>query len=594
MQHRGYADRHRRDRSRERQHEQDKAAEAEYAAKVTAALEADEEEDEDKIIEQRRQRRAEIARKHAEQQQLAAATAAPTAAAQAGGQLAKPEHAESPHAESPAHKGRSPAVAPAKSELPEQPNQQMGTPLSRMSSPSVAALASDADEQAAAAAHTSGSDSEGEEMEIVGDMGQDFWQKGAGAAALQVHDAPQVESPSASPTEQHHKMALQNRRLADLDIFADDVAEVLEQNKAAEAENAAARANPALQDNFDDAEGYYNFQVGELVAERYEVRASHGKGVFSTVLLAKDRSQAADSPLGMVAIKVIRAMETMTKAARLEVRILETLQTRQTSVGSKNCIRLLDTFVYRGHTCLVFEPMALNLRELVKKYGRNIGLNVKIVRIFAYQMLRALSHMRSCNILHADIKPDNILTDASQKMVKICDFGSAMLAGDNELTPYLVSRFYRSPEVILGLKYDYPMDMWAIGCTIYELFGGEILFPGKSNNQMLALMMDLKGPFPKKMLKKGQFTYQHFENDPNMSFAQQEEDPVTRQVMRKVVAAPAVKRSMADRVMEGEGEKRKLRQLVDLLDQMLQLDPERRISVHAALKHPFIKEPFTS
>lgn len=83
----------------------------------------------------------------------------------------------------------------------------------------------------------------------------------AGAAALQVHDAPQVESPSASPTEQHHKMALQNRRLADLDIFADDVAEVLEQNKAAEAENAAARANPALQDNFDDAEGYYNFQA---------------------------------------------------------------------------------------------------------------------------------------------------------------------------------------------------------------------------------------------------------------------------------------------------------------------------------------------
>lgn len=103
-------------------------------------------------------------------------------------------------------------------------------------------------------------------------------------------------------------------------------------------------------------------------------------------------------------------------------------------------------------------PQALNLRELVKKYGRNIGLNVKIVRIFAYQMLRALSHMRSCNILHADIKPDNILTDASQKMVKICDFGSAMLAGDNELTPYLVSRFYRSPEVILGLKYGTQCD----------------------------------------------------------------------------------------------------------------------------------------
>ena len=61
--------------------------------------------------------------------------------------------------------------------------------------------------------------------------------------------------------------------------------------------------------------------------------------------------------------------------------------------------------------------------------------------------------MRACAVLHADIKPDNILCDASQRLVKICDFGSAMLAGDNEVTPYLVSRFYRSPEVMLGLKY---------------------------------------------------------------------------------------------------------------------------------------------
>ena len=78
---------------------------------------------------------------------------------------------------------------------------------------------------------------------------------------------------------------------------------------------------------------------------------------------------------------------------------------------------------------------------------------MQVVRVYAFQLLRALSHMRSCAVLHADIKPDNILTDTSQRLVKICDFGSAMLAGDNEITPYLVSRFYRSPEVMLGLKY---------------------------------------------------------------------------------------------------------------------------------------------
>lgn len=63
--------------------------------------------------------------------------------------------------------------------------------------------------------------------------------------------------------------------------------------------------------------------------------------------------------------------------------------------------------------------------------------------------------------------------------------------------------------------------------------------------------------------------------------------------VRRVIGNPTVKKTMADRIMDGEGERRKLRQLADLLDQMLQLDPDRRISIHSALKHPFIKEPFS-
>jgi serine/threonine-protein kinase PRP4 len=85
------------------------------------------------------------------------------------------------------------------------------------------------------------------------------------------------------------------------------------------------------------------------------------------------------------------------------------------------------------------------------------------------------------------------------------------------------------------LHEDHPMDIWSIGCVLYELFTGKILFPGKTNNEMLKLMMDVKGPFPKKMLKKAAFADKHFENDPNMSFALMEEDPVTR---RPVSALP--------------------------------------------------------
>lgn len=73
------------------------------------------------------------------------------------------------------------------------------------------------------------------------------------------------------------------------------------------------------------------------------------------------------------------------------------------------------------------------------------------------------------------------------------------------------------------------MDMWSVGCVLYELFTGKILFPGRTNNEMLKLMMDVKGPFPKKMLKKGIFVDKHFEDDVQTSFALIEEDPVTKQ-----------------------------------------------------------------
>ena len=117
----------------------------------------------------------------------------------------------------------------------------------------------------------------------------------------------------------------------------------------------------------------------------------------------------------------------------------------------------------------------INLRELTKKYGRGIGLNIAAVSKYAAQMLISLYHLRNCGVLHADIKPDNILVSASRTMVKLADFGSAMFSGDNEITPYLVSRFYRAPEVILGLKYGelclmYEHTICRKGFTLHSCF----------------------------------------------------------------------------------------------------------------------------
>lgn len=89
----------------------------------------------------------------------------------------------------------------------------------------------------------------------------------------------------------------------------------------------------------------------------------------------------------------------------------------------------------------------MNLREVLKKFGKDVGLNIKAVKIYAQQLLLSLSLLKKCNIIHADIKPDNILVTDSKNTLKLCDLGSASDSSENDITPYLVSRFYRAPEI---------------------------------------------------------------------------------------------------------------------------------------------------
>ena len=116
-----------------------------------------------------------------------------------------------------------------------------------------------------------------------------------------------------------------------------------------------------------------------------------------------------------------------------------------------HCMRLYRHFFHKNHLCMVFESMSMNLREVLKKYGRNVGLHIAAVRSYTHQMLLALKLLRKCNILHADIKPDNVLVNESKIILKLSDFGSACSVQENEPTPYLVSRFYRAPEISKSL-----------------------------------------------------------------------------------------------------------------------------------------------
>ncbi|XP_004239418.1 uncharacterized protein [Solanum lycopersicum] len=374
-----------------------------------------------------------------------------------------------------------------------------------------------------------------------------------------------------------------SERSADMfcdDIFGESPAGIRKMGKG----DGVAVERSGLHDNWDDPEGYYSYRFGEILDGRYEIVAAHGKGVFSTVVRAKDLKARPGDP-EEVAIKMIRNNETMYKAGMEELVILKKLVGADPE-DKRHCVRFISSFKYRNHLCLVFESLHMNLREVLKKFGRNIGLKLTAVRTYAKQLFIALKHLKNCGVLHCDIKPDNMLVNEAKNVLKLCDFGNAMFAGKNEITPYLVSRFYRAPEIILGLSYDHPMDIWSVGCCLFELYAGKVLFPGPTNNDMLRLHMELKGPFPKKMLRKGAFTEQHFDQD--LNFLAIEEDPVTKKAIRKLIVN--IKPKDISSIISGSpGEDPKmLAHFKDLMERIFVLDPEKRMTVSQALSHPFI------
>ncbi|OWK13236.1 PRPF4B [Cervus elaphus hippelaphus] len=288
------------------------------------------------------------------------------------------------------------------------------------------------------------------------------------------------------------------------------------------------KENPNLRDNWTDAEGYYRVNIGEVLDKRYNVYGYTGQGVFSNVVRARDNARANQE----VAVKIIRNNELMQKTGLKELEFLKKLNDADPD-DKFHCLRLFRHFYHKQHLCLVNE---------------------------------------------------------SKTILKLCDFGSASHVADNDITPYLVSRFYRAPEI--SKSYDYGIDMWSVGCTLYELYTGKILFPGKTNNHMLKLAMDLKGKMPNKMIRKGVFKDQHF--DQNLNFMYIEVDKVTeREKVTVMSTINPTKDLLADLIgcqRLPEDQRKKVHQLKDLLDQILMLDPAKRISINQALQHAFIQE----
>ncbi|CAJ2501467.1 Uu.00g043200.m01.CDS01 [Anthostomella pinea] len=345
----------------------------------------------------------------------------------------------------------------------------------------------------------------------------------------------------------------------------------------------------------DDKDGYYKIRIGEIMNGRYQVQSMLGKGMFSGVARAVDITNKK-----LVAIKMMRNNDALRKGGFTEIAILQKLNDADPE-SRKHIVKFERYFEHKGHLCLAFENLSLNLREVLKKFGNNIGINLSATRAYAHQIFVALAHMQKCSIIHADLKPDNILVNESRNILKLCDLGTAIDRSDaatahNEITPYLISRFYRAPEIILGMPYDYAVDMWSIGCTLYELYTGKILFTGNSNNQMLKTIMEIRGKFSTKLYKRGELSQMHFDEVGN--FISVEQDKTLGKTTVRTLAIVKPTRDLRTRLLAASGgmndvESRDLNHFVDLLERCLTLNPDKRITPSEALKHPFFSAKMT-
>uniref|UniRef100_A0AAQ4PDD6 mitogen-activated protein kinase n=1 Tax=Gasterosteus aculeatus aculeatus TaxID=481459 RepID=A0AAQ4PDD6_GASAC len=304
--------------------------------------------------------------------------------------------------------------------------------------------------------------------------------------------------------------------------------------------------------------GYYRQDVNKTsweVPERYRELKQVGTGAYGTVC------SAVDSRTGTkVAIKKLYRpfqSELFAKRAYRELRLLKHMK-------HENVIGLFDVFTAdlsldKFHDFYLVMPfMGTDLGRLMKLQR----LSEDKIQYLVYQMLKGLKYIHSSGIIHRDLKPGNLAINQDCEL-KILDFGLARQA-DSEMTGYVVTRWYRAPEVILSwMHYTQTVDIWSVGCIMAEMVQGRPLFKGSDHLNQLTEIMKVTGT-------------------PTQEFAAK---LVSDDARGYVKSLPKVEKKDLHSVFSTTNP-----QAVAVLERMLLLDPESRVSAEEALMLPYFTE----
>lgn len=230
----------------------------------------------------------------------------------------------------------------------------------------------------------------------------------------------------------------------------------------------------------------------------------------------------------------------------------------------ENVVTLYDVIHTENKLTLVFEYMDKDLKKYMDVHGYNTGaLEPRLVKSFMFQLLRGVMFCHDNRILHRDLKPQNLLINNKGEL-KLGDFGLARAFGIpvNTFSSEVVTLWYRAPDVLMGSRnYSTSIDMWSAGCIMAEMFTGKPLFPGSSNEDQLVKIFRLMGT-PTERTWPGVSQLPNYQTNYN-------------------VFVPQDLRTVVPQIDELG---------LNLLNNLLQMRPEARISARQALQHPWFRE----
>uniref|UniRef100_A0A4W3KI84 Homeodomain-interacting protein kinase 4-like n=1 Tax=Callorhinchus milii TaxID=7868 RepID=A0A4W3KI84_CALMI len=291
-------------------------------------------------------------------------------------------------------------------------------------------------------------------------------------------------------------------------------------------------------------------------SDTYDTLKLVGEGIYGEVTKCRKRSTGR-----FVALKALKHI----CCGSTEIRILKLLG--KTDADEFHIVRLLEYFHVNARPHLVFELLDQSLLDFHKATDF-APLPVKHIRVIATQLLKALVKLKELSIIHTDLKPDNIMLVNHVQFpfrVKLIDFGSASVLTE----PYIQARYYRSPEILLGLPFCEKMDMWSLGCVLSELRLGRPLYPGRNQYEQIMYIVQTQGLPKDYLLDQASRSHLFF----------------TRH-WRPFTALSITHALLLDD--EERAEYHDCSNMVQLLKRMLSLDPKTRIAPTAALRHQFI------